>query len=256
MTPAEKIEYYLNKDHHKNLYFKGGIPPAWQFPGYHFDHKADASSTINRGHPIALNNLGYRSSFDYHVDALQDKKIILALGDSDTFGRSLPLQDIWPTLVANAFPDCTVLNLGLPGGAGDTISRIAVNISMVLPVEAMLVLWAPHHRREVAKKGFERMVYRSPIPGEDILPFAEYWDQIDWKANSYNFYKNKSLVESICVSHRSKFFDLDVNMDTPCIKDDFIGNYRSLGVNTHTAIANYFIKKLNGQPSFFESLQS
>ena len=255
MGSVEKIEYYLNKDHHKNLFFNGVIPPAWEFSNYHVDLKAVASTVVDKPgyNNYAYNNLSYRSNFDYTVESLSDKKCILCLGDSDTFGRSIQLENIWSTQIAKSFEEYTVMNMGLFGAGPDSVSRIGVNTIMALPtaVKIVLIAWPPYLRREVATKKSKAMVYKTPF-NDEVLPFENYWDQIDWVANSYNFYKNKLFLEAVCKANNIEYYDLEINLDTPAIKEDFINEYRYFGNNTHKAIANYFEKKIKKEPSVFE----
>jgi len=263
MDEVEKIEYYLNKDHHKNVFFNPGIPPAWEFPGYHFDLKANASGEIDKPgyNNFKLNNLGYRSNFDYTVESLAGKQIILCLGDSDTFGRSIQYDDLWTTKITNTFPDYIVMNMGIPGAGADTMTRIASNMFSALgdSIKIVLAPWAMYSRREFVTKKFQMLVYQTPTGEEEILPFPDYWDYIDWKSNSYNFYKNKRFLEALVKANHSELYDLEINPDTPVIKNDFIAKAkshgRSLGVNTHTAIANYFEKCIKKEPSLFQKMR-
>ena len=256
MDKVTSIEYYLNKDHHKNLFFKGNIPPAWEFPGYHWDLKKVASTDFyypELDNHFRFNNLGYRSNFDYTVESLQDEKCILCLGDSDTAGIAIKHENLWTTHISNAFSDCKVMNMGIAGGAADTVVRNGINTikSLKGAVKVVLVLWPPYSRREFVSKEFSRLVYKSPLK-DDFAPFAEYWKFIDWKANSYNFYKNKILLESICQATDVELHDLEINADSLEIQEDFANTIRHFGNNTHKAIANYFEKKIKKEPSVFE----
>jgi hypothetical protein len=90
------------------------------------------------------------------------------------------------------------------------------------------------------------------------LPYADWWDHIDWQSNNYNFNKNRLLMENVCSRHNIAYHDLYINRDDNKVPFDFVeyGVYSSIGPHTHQAIANYFSRKLNNQPSLFQSLQS
>lgn len=261
MNDIERIEYYLNKDHHKNLFFNAGIPPAWEFPGYHFDLKAAAGGNLPNEsfEHIKVNNLGYRSNFDYSEELFVDNDVILCIGDSDTFGRAIEFQHLWPTLIAERFPEYVVVNMGVPGGGADTMTRIASNVLDIpgMRVKVVLASWGMYCRREVVSKKFKSLVYQTPDHVGEALPFPEYWDHIDWKANSYNFHKNKKFLEAKCEAFGAYLYDLELNLDTPAIAEDFVPKVygRSLGINTHVALANYFEKRIKGEPSLFERTQ-
>lgn len=256
------IEYFLGKTRHKNVYFKGEIPPAWQFESYHIKLKNYVNSTIAPiRHTYTINNLGYNSTFDYD-DSLLETRNILCLGDSCTFGLLVSKDQLWTTQLQKLLPNTKVMNLGLPGGSGDTVSRIGTNIVMKLSstIDAVLVVWPSYLRREFASKKFHSLVYKTPNNTE-ILPYPDYWKFIDWQSNSYNFYKNKILLSSICQANNIPFYDLEINFSDELIKKDMIESfgqkeYTTFGFETHTSIANYFYKKVTKQPSLFESLQS
>jgi hypothetical protein len=258
----QNIEYFLGKTHHKNVYFNGEIPPAWEFESYHIKLKNHVGTSIA---PIretyTINNLGYNSTFDYN-DSLLDTRNILCLGDSCTFGLLVSKDQLWTTKLQELLPDTQVLNLGLPGGSGDTVSRIGTNLVMKLKstVDAVLVVWPPYLRREFASNKFHSLVYKTPQNNE-IVPYTNYWEFIDWRANSYNFYKNKLLLSSICQANNIPYYDLEIDYSDKFIRQDMIESfgqeeYTTFGFNAHDAIASYFYKKITNQPSLFESLQS
>ena len=246
MDHITQIKNQLNKDHHKNLFFTKKIPPAWEFPGVHIDHFAVKETTVNYNEiNITYNNLGYRSDFNYAIDSLKNKDCILCLGDSDTFGRVIHLNDLWTTHISKLYPDYNVLNLGIPGAAADSVSRIGANTISALEgaVKIVLVLWPSYHRREFVNKDFIGAVYKTP-DDKELVPFENYWDTIDWKSNSYNFYKNKQFIESVCSANNIKYYGLEINRDSPIIKNDFKNEYLSFGNDTQLAIANYFEERL------------
>lgn len=260
---SERIEYYLGKDKHKNLFFTGNIPTAWEFPSYHIDLKSSVHKTINPVKPdvsYTINNLGYHSHFDYDESLLQSKNIV-CLGDSNTFGLLLSRERTWVAKLQEEFPQCCVLNFGLPGAAPDTAARIGANVVEALgdSIVAVLVVWPSYSRREFASNQFKSMVYRTPN-NDQIIPFDDYWDFIDWQANSYNFYKNRVLLEAVCRAKQIEFFDLEINDNNKYLKEDVLASYgkpevNSYGFATHSAIACYFAKKINHEPSKFELAQ-
>jgi hypothetical protein len=259
MNETERIEYYLDKTHHKNLYFNDGIPPAWIFPSYQIDLKSTVNSSIsplNEKQVYTINNLGYNSKFDYD-DTLLETTNILCLGDSNTFGLITPNNQTWVTHLSTMFPQDKVLNLGLPGASSDTVTRIGVNAVKSLPTtKAVLAVWPAYSRREFVSNKFHKMVYRTPEDNQEI-PFDEYWDFIDWKSNSYNFYKNKIMLEAVCASLNIPFYGLEIDDDFQLHKDDMAETYgpeqkSSFGLKTHRAIAHHFQRKIVGQMTLFE----
>ena len=253
LSDSDKIELFLGRTQHKNSYFDGKIPPAWIFKSYHIDLEKSVNSKIN---PVkseifyTINNLGYNSLFDYD-DNLKLKSNILCLGDSNTFGLLVQKTDAWPGRLQSLMESFNIMNLGLPGGSSDTVSRIGVNTVLALDnsVKAVLAVWPSYSRREFSSNKFHSMVYRTPNNDQQI-PFQDYWDFIDWRSNSYNFYKNKILISSVCRSKNIPFFDLEIDDDFILHKEDTLRTFKKLeinsfGIDTHKAIANYFYKKIN-----------
>jgi len=246
------IETYLGVTQHKNLYFTGtGIPPAWEFKSYHIDLQQAKNSVIQpMGINYTINNLGYNSTFDYD-DSLKDTPSILCLGDSNVFGLLLQRDRTFVKLLQERMPDVKVLNLGLPGGSADSVARIGVNTVMALKsqVRAVFVIWPTYLRREFVSNRYHGLVYKTP-DGTGSIPYPEYWDFIDWRANSYNFHKNRIMLSAVCESHNVVFADLEINYDDEHIRNDTIATYghneyTTIGFKTHQAVCDYFANKLS-----------
>jgi len=238
---VEDIESYLGKDHLRNLYFNKKIPAASSIPA-----RIDAEEFRYPGDDTVYryNNLGYRASQDYTAETLTNKKLIICLGDSDTFGIGIEQDMTWPYLVEQQ-TGATVLNLSVLGISTDGLARIATQtIQLLSPqIVAVFMLYPSMSLREFVSKKFSGGVHTHR---NDNLPYADWWEHIDWKSNNYNFNKNKILIESVCAKFSILYQDLYINRDDKKIPLDLIyyNVYSSLGPKTHRAIANYFIKKL------------
>jgi hypothetical protein len=259
MGIEQNIEYFLGKDRLKNLYFNSTIPAAWTIPArVHNLSPVINSNTVGffSGDTIEYyyNNLGYRSTFDYVLDELLEKRIILCLGDSDSFGVGVDYANIWPNLIDT---DAIVLNLSIPGISLDGITRIATQTIQALGnnIDTVLIHYPPMSLREVVSKKYKGGVHTHRNYN---LPYADWWDHIDWQSNNYNFNKNRLLLENVSARYNIEFYDLYINRADAKVPYDFVeyGVYSSIGPHTHRAIANYFNRKINNQPSFFESTQS
>jgi len=246
------IETYLGITKHKNLYFTGiGIPPAWEFESYHIDLQQAKNSVISpMGIDYTINNLGYNSTFDYD-ESLNDTPGILCLGDSNVFGLLLEKDQTFVKLLQKRMPKVNILNLGLPGGSADSVTRIGVNTVMALKnqIQAVFVIWPPYLRREFASNRYHGLVYKTP-EGTGSIPYPEYWEFVDWKANSYNFHKNRIMLSAICESHNVVFVDLEINYDDEHIRNDTTqsygkNEYTTIGFKTHQAVADYFANKIS-----------
>ena len=257
LSSHENIEYYLGKDRLKNLYFDKTIPTAWEIPTRSTEDVLPMLTTSYTGEwdtSGSLNNLGYRSNFDYILEELQHKKIILCLGDSDTVGIGIPYNEIWPNLIST---DAVLLNMGIACISNDGISRVGIQTITALQsqIVAVLVHYAPMSLREFVSKKYSGGVH---VRDNSDLPYTDWWAHIDWKSNNYNFNKNKLLLENTCAKYNIDYFDLYINREDKKVPFDFVWHdgFSSFGPNTHRAIADYFNKKLNKQPSLFNTMQS
>jgi hypothetical protein len=248
-TVVFDIDYYLGKDTFKNLYFNKKIPAMWDIPARttNFTDNVFSNKTIVQpdGIEYRYNNLGYRSNFDY-TDELQNKKVILCLGDSDLFGAGIEYKDIWSTqlqeLLGNEY---TVMNMGIQGASADAIARIGVSTMGALPnIVATLVQWPHTSLREFVSKKYKGGVHTHRNYN---LPYADWWDHIDWQSNNYNYNKNKILLEHTSAKYNIQYHDLYINRDDPKVPYDFVefGIYSCIGPKTSRGVANYFNKKLD-----------
>ena len=136
LTPVEKIEYYLGKDSLPNLHWKSELPKMWAISArqntYIHQQKENIANQIVID-PVTqttykFNNLGYRNNFDY-TDDLKNKKVVLMLGCSDTFGRFVDYSKIYCSLLQQRMGnDYVVCNMGVPGGSPDQSVRIGTQM--------------------------------------------------------------------------------------------------------------------------------
>lgn len=256
LSVIEQIEYYLGKDKFKDTFFKAGFPSAYEICPVDLNPEIFKSSEVranvwNKDIPFRMNNLGYRSDFDFSVESLKGKDLILCLGCTDTFGMHDYAENIWPGLLQKSFLNYTVLNLGIIGASRDTIARIVTRLTQVLSEEIkyVCILWPHPARREWVSKEYTKLVSSY---NKDDVPFEEYWDFIDWKSNNYNSFKNYHLIKNACKSNDIEMLDLEIDRFDKKVPFDYRGPHFALGPNSHIAIANYFAKRIEGVPSLFE----
>lgn len=265
LTLAEKIEYYLGKDHLPNLHWKSELPKMWDISARQNTHihrckEQIAHAVLND--PVTnteyrFNNLGYRSNFDY-TDDLKNKKVILMLGCSDTFGRFVEYDKTYSYLLQQAMGnDYMVCNLGVPGGSPDQSVRIGCQMIGYLrsAVTHCSIFWPGFSLREFVSKKFCAGTY---LADKDAVPYADWWDHIDWVSNNYNYQKNRLLIQSMCSANNTVYSDLIVNREDTRVPFDFMqnGTETVFGEQSHRAIAEYFYKKFVNQPSLYEQLQT
>lgn len=260
--PLEKqIEYYLGKHQLPNLEWQPKIPNSWDIPTRPniilcSPTSHDTTITLKEGVPYTFNNLGYRSNFDFDLDKLKNKNIVLILGDSDTFGRGVYFDDIYSSKIQKSVDYC-VLNLGVCSVSPDAITRIGIQSMLALgsAIKHVCVLWPIFSLREFVSKTFKSGVHTLQT---DNIPYANWWDHIDWVSNNYNYQKNRILLERTALSVGAQFHDLIINRNDKSVPTTFYpmdgGRFTELSTETHHAVANYFLRKINNQPSLYQEL--
>ena len=261
----QQIEYYLGKDRLPNLHWKPEIPVSWAIlpkSGIKLagPHVANSTMKVKEGVFYKFNNLGYRSYEDYDVDELRNKNLVLLLGDSDTFGRGVEYDNTYSTQLQKLNPDYYVLNLGICSISPDGMTRTGVQSILALgsAVKHVCVFWPILSSREFVSKTFAMGIQPS---GTDF-PYDDWWKHIDWVSNNYNYQKNKLLLEQTALSVGAQYHDLMINRydkKLPMTYNELKspgGNVTEFSADLHTAVANYFDKKIRNQPSLFETMQS
>lgn len=259
----QQIEYYLGKDRLPNLHWTAEIPTAWQIPV----RRGEVNQLCNPdiagktyhldGISYKFNNLGYRSDFEYNVSVLKKKNLILLLGDSDTFARRIEFDQMYSTKLRQ-LTNYYVVNLGVPGISADGMVRIGAQTILALgsAVKHVCVLWPVPSIREFVSKKYSYNVHNF----SDLTPYKDWWDHVDWVSNNYNYQKNRLLIEQTSKNHGAQYHDLFINRhakNTPIgWTTDPSEQYIELDEISHTAIANYFLRKIEGQPSLFEQLKT
>jgi len=261
LSTEEQIEYRLGKDHLPNLHWQPSIPASWEIPP-RAEHmqlccpESRNSTVVLNSIEYKLNNLGYRSNFDYNINELAQRDIILVLGDSDASGRGVTFNEMYSTRMQQQTEYC-VVNLGIPGLSGDGMSRVGVNAMLALgsAVKHVCVLWPGMSLREFVSKTFKCGVHTV----SKSVPYTGWWEHIDWVSNNYNYQKNKALIERTAISIGAQYHDLIINRNEAKsvikYKDepDQRVTFTEFAPETHTAIASYFIKQVNNQPSLYTS---
>ena len=262
LSLEQQIEYYLGKDRLPNLHWKPEIPEAWTIPPRHNGiltcnpRTHNVTVTLDEGIPYKLNNLGYRSNFDYLVEELTTKQIILVLGDSDTFARGVEYDNTYSNLIQQYKSDHTVINLGINGLSPDGMTRIGAQTLLALKsaVKHVCVLWPVMSLREFVSKKYKCGVHYA----SDHVPYTDWYEHIDWVSNNYNYQKNKVLLESTALSIGAGYHDLIINRydkNAPTTYSQVQGGtFTELDTSSHAAVAQYFIRKINGEPSLFEEI--
>lgn len=267
MAKEEEIEQALGKDRLPNLHWKADIPSAWSIISRPeillcSPDMAGATITLNENITYKFNNLGYRTNFDYDVVDLKKQNVILLLGDSDTVGRGVDYNDMYATKLSNLLPDYCVVNLGVASISSDGMARIGVQSILALgsAVKHVCVLWPIFSNREFVSKKFASGIHVA----SNHIPYTDWYSHIDWVSNNYNYQKNRILLEQTAMANGAKYHDLMVNrydknspitynlVKSPGSAVKKETTFTEFSVESHTAIANYFYKKINNQPILYK----
>jgi len=271
LSLEQQIEYYLGKDSLPNLHWKATIPHAWNIitrPGIQLcnEHMANSVVTLEEGIPYKFNNLGYRSSFDYNVEFLKNQNVILLLGDSDTMGRGVRYHDMYSSKIIKNIDNYYVVNLGIASASGDAMTRVGIQTMLALTtaVKHVCTLWPSLSNREFVSKKFTSGTHTASTH----VPYVDWYDHIDWVSNNYNYQKNHIMLMQATQSFGAQYHELIVNrydknsnisyqtVRSPATENAKETEFTEFTPESHTAIANYFLRKINNQPSLFEQLKT
>ena len=198
------------------------------------------------GHPDAIdykiNTQGFRSSeFD-------NSPGFIALGCSFTCGIGLPLEQVWPSMIAEA-TGLTARNLGIGGCGLDTCFRLLYNYIDVLNPKFVMLL-APDPFR------FELHIQGTPLPvmhhtkGPSATPLdqiKQIWYTDDQNSN-VNYLKNMLAITQLCNNQQIPLITRKVNTiyqnklssSWPSARD-----LRHVGHAEQRNCADQFLKDLN-----------
>ncbi len=164
------------------------------------------------------------------------QKVNIALGCSFTEGIGLPIECAWPSLVEQ-HTNYPVLNLGIGGGASDSVARILTNVSGLFDIQTVYILWPPLYRLEhymlldQNHKVIIHKVYKNGQPVEPVNTIRKIetlypmdsnpehvWALTDEMANQ-RFNRNKSTVDLLAQVGNFRIVQYTV--------DDVITKFRS-----------------------------
>ena len=100
----------------------GGLPPHLAIPDAHIGYALNPGFSGKErvpGHPDVEYRVNLEGLRDYDRKIPKGTNLILAIGDSMTFGHGVRFESIWPTLLENKIreksPDTYLIKAGVPG---------------------------------------------------------------------------------------------------------------------------------------------
>ena len=103
-------------------------------------------------------------------------------------GTALPIEQVWPSLIATEFSNYKTYNLGIGGSSGDTITRLLYKFGNKLNTKIVCILWPEIYRLEVYNQ--QHIAHTSVINGIKVDPQLLLTD-----SHFENLrYKNQALI--------------------------------------------------------------
>jgi hypothetical protein len=179
-----------------------------------------------------FNAQGFRT---YDLLNLNDDKVDLALGCSQTAGIGLPVEMTWPYLLEKETKIKT-LNLGLGGASTDTVARILTNVSGLININSVYILWPSYNRFE----------YFNTNTIEEILPSTATLEYV-WNMNQNNslqrFFKNQKIVHLLQKIQNFNLNELYYDTTDWRIRGDLARDQIHSGYKSNSNLVKLFLTK-------------
>jgi len=193
-----------------------------------------------------INQHGFRTD-NFETD---QHPCMIALGCSYTMGIGLPVECLWPTLMAKALK-LKVYNLAWGGSSADTCYRLARYWISKLTPTLVCILTPPRTRIELLLDS------KSQLPAEVFMPMSEscYFNEHDiflkhWWLNDengrLNNEKNTLAIKQLSWTHGAKFVSLNADEEM-CRSREEVGyarDYMHAGPIGHELVADKMLKAI------------
>lgn len=188
-----------------------------------------------------FNSLGFR------CEEFSQDPTIMFLGCSNTIGTGLPVDTIWPELVANKL-NMRCANLGISGGSMDTafrlchgyIDKIQPKIVVLMPPQGVRCEFVCDHGLE--NLGTWLLDLKSANSEEtQYKNFYKLW-AVDDNNDYFNREKNMLAIDMLCSTRNIKFVMASAN--SLQLSGSLARDLQHHGVEAHRAFADKFVLKL------------
>jgi len=149
------------------------------------------------------------NSHAFRCEEFTDDPTIMFLGCSNTCGIGLPVESIWPELVAKKL-NMRCANLGQAGGSNDSSFRLCHGWIDIIKPKIVFLLSPPGIRLEI----LDAVVMKHLTPTWIHNKATHYKDFLkDWcrddNNNYFNTLKNSLAIENLCNARNIKYIFLD-----------------------------------------------
>jgi len=196
-------------------------------------HLLEKNNWIDNPFTYSFNSKGFR------CNEFTSNPTIMFLGCSFTCGIGLPVDAIWPELVANTL-GMHCANFGQGGGSSDTAFRLCHGWIDRIKPKIVIFLQPPGIRWElVCDKNLEFLGFAN-----DSFKYFDYKAQwgIDENNNYFNKTKNSLAIEHLCNSRQIKF--LKFNSFLSADSEDLARDLKHSGIKSHQLFAKQVCKSL------------
>lgn len=155
-----------------------------------------SNNWINNHFKYKFNSHGFR------CEEFTDEPTAMFLGCSYTIGIGLPVEKIWPELVAKEL-NLRCANLGIGGGSCDAAFRLCLGYIDIIKPKVVMFMIPPGIRYElVTDKSVTNIL--AALSTDD---FTKQWS-VDDNNNYFNQQKNLLGIEMLCQNRGIKFMSI------------------------------------------------
>ena len=183
------------------------------------------------------------NSNGFRCNEFTTEPTVMFLGCSLTYGTALPIDVVWPELVAREL-GLKSANLGQEGTSADTAFRMCLGWIDRINPKIVVYLKPPRIRWELVNK--DVAIHLGPfsrMPGWKLNPYIEHYI-LDDNNDFFNDQKNTMGIENICRSRNIPVYIYDACNDFLTLQtwDDRARDCLHPGVNAHKQFAQRVIK--------------
>ena len=191
------------------------------------------------------NNFTYKfNSYGFRCEEFSDDPTIMALGCSNTLGTGLPVDKIWPELLAKEL-NMKCANLGVGGGSLDSAFRMCHGYIDTIKPKIVVLLSPPGPRVELfTDDGVQNMGTWS-LEHESILEKRSFF--YTWVSEQNNVYfneeKNILAIKQLCEQKNIKFINKTSN-ELIFIGQSLARDLIHAGIENHKLFAKKLLSKI------------
>lgn len=180
------------------------------------------------------------NSYGFRCKEFTKNPTLMTLGCSMTVGIGLPVEHIWPELVAkNLNLECA--NLGIGGSSHDTAFRMCYGYIDIVKPKLVILMGPARPRFEVIhdNNACNLTPVSVAINGDDSF----FKTMIHPQNEFFNFQKNYLAIKLMCMERNIKFLYYPTT-EFVWVANDYARDLSHPGIKAHELTANKILKKL------------